>query len=173
MERNESFASCIRNRLRSVPYAELRQDALNVRGHGIGADHEPLCDLCLVESVNQEPQDLALPWREVRVRTAKVQTALTVDPGRSRTRDQPLHTRQKLIRIERLHDVVVCTQKEAGCPIQRVHPVAGQEDDRKPLSESAAKQATQRVSRHAPDRDLQNDQVWLLLVDEAQCFVSV
>ena len=48
-----------------TPDVETVEDALDVAVDGTGANREPLSDLCVTESTNDEPRYFALRWRQV------------------------------------------------------------------------------------------------------------
>ena len=63
-----------------TPDVETVEDALDVTIDGTGADREPLSDLCVGESTDDEPRYLALRWRQIAktLRGRSVHPACTV-----------------------------------------------------------------------------------------------
>src|SRR6266508_6534183 len=90
-----------RDRLCPAMNAQLGQDVLDVLAHRLRADEELLRDLGLVQPFDEEQEDLELPRRKV-VRGTSVG---------ERSREQPSHTCEQLVGIERFHKVVVAADE--------------------------------------------------------------
>ena len=61
------FAICERDRLGTAMYAELGQDAVDVRRDRLRADYEPRHDRALIESLCEELQHFELSGRQATV----------------------------------------------------------------------------------------------------------
>jgi hypothetical protein len=83
--------------------------------------------------------------------------------------DESVHAGQQLVRVERLHDVVVAAEAEAGDPIERLRAHARDEDDRQPLAELGAQLAADVVAAHAREVDVQEDEARPLQQGRAEC----
>jgi hypothetical protein len=71
-------------------------------------------------------------------------------------------TRQQLVEIRRLDDVVVAADEQPGCPVHALRPVAGEEDDGKPLAVLCAQLPADRVAARVREVDVKQHHVRVL-----------
>jgi len=99
---------------------QLAQDALDVLRHGLGRDEEPVRDLFLFEPLCEKPEDLLLAWSQAR---------RDGSGDRRRLSHEPPDAREEVIEPDRLRQVVVGAEQEAGDPVRLFGPRRGDEDD--------------------------------------------
>ena len=106
---------CDGDRVGAAVDAELGQDALDVTADSLRADDEGSRDLGLVGPLCEKPQDFALAQRQGgadRRRGVVSVRAVNDDPAQ-----RSAHARKKLVGIEGLDDVVVCSNQKPGDPV--------------------------------------------------------
>jgi hypothetical protein len=96
-------------------HAELDEDVVDVRRNCLAADRELAGDLLRRPAVCEQPQHLELALREIRG-GRRLLLAVGV------VLDEPIHAREQLVRIERLHDVVVGAEPQTRDSVERLLP---------------------------------------------------
>jgi hypothetical protein len=139
-----------RDRLRTAVDIELRENPLDVRSDRLRADDEVLRDLRLPEPVCEQPKDLGLASR-------KRAGSLFVHGERGRRSHVPPDAREELVRGERL-DHVVGADQEAGGAVERIGPLAGEEEDGQPGSERVLELPTDLVAADPRQLHVEDDE---------------
>src|SRR5918996_4935937 len=137
LRRDQALAVGHGDGLRPRVDAELTQDVLDVRPDSLGADDQLARDLGLTPPLGEEPQHLQLPPGKYARDTA-TRDAL----------DHVLQPHEELVGRERLDEVVVAAQEEAGDPVHRLDALARDEEHADGVAERGAK-----ASAHLPPRD--------------------
>src|SRR5205085_11426498 len=114
---DQAVAVRVRHGLRSAPHPELAEDALDVRRDRLRADHELRRDRALVEAAREKVEDLLLARGQPAAGAA-------VRAVRS-AREMPPHAREELRPLERLDEVVVGADEEAGDEVELLDPASG------------------------------------------------
>jgi hypothetical protein len=148
MIRGQLVTNGDRNRLCPVMNAELGQDVLDVLPHGLGAYDELFRDLGLAKPLDEERDDVELPPRQLMVRPSV----------RERSSEEPSHASEQLVGIERLHEVVVAADEEAGHPIAGLRASSREEDDRQCFAELVLELAADLVAGYSRQEHLEDDE---------------
>ena len=119
-----------------------------------GADDQVRTDLLLRQTGGQQGQDLLLAVRE---RGRSVDGSL--GRGRAGTTQGPPDAREQLVGIERLHQVVVGAEQQAGHAIGGIGPAAGDEDDREIVAVRLVELAAELVAARVGQIDLEDDEL--------------
>jgi hypothetical protein len=119
---------------------ELDQDALDVRGNRLRAENELAGDRLLAGAVSEQREDVALALRQTEGLLPALAVTSYDEPGAD---EQPAHARKQLVRVERLEEVVVGAEEEAGDAVGRL-PSAACRAERRGPSEPSPRQANRR-----------------------------
>jgi hypothetical protein len=153
-----------RDRLGAASNSELAEDSLDVCRRRLGTDHEAAGDLFLGEALGQQIENLVLSLcqglqlpigaRPVAVRASPIQEAYDA--------------RDQLTRIDRLDQVVVGPDQHAAGAIERIGPLAGDEDDRDRVAVAVAERAADLVAVQAGQLNVEEDDSRRLVGDRRQ-----
>ena len=122
-------------------------------------------DLPLGLAACEQAEDLALTGAQAEV-VVPFPVPVPVAVRGCRTSQRAPDARQKLAEVERLHEIVVGAEHEAGRAIERSRALGGDEDDRKVVAESLVELAKYfETAQCAGKLDLDYRERWTVAVE--------
>src|SRR5947208_1056180 len=116
--------------------------------HGLPADVELARDVVLLESLGKETQNLHLSLAQLRCHPRHDWNSAAIEAPQAR---------KEHIRRDRLGEVVIGAEEQGRDDVERLGPVAGDEDDGEAVAELRAKLMTDLIAAETGQRDLDDD----------------
>jgi hypothetical protein len=149
---------CVRRGRGAVRDTELHEDVLDVRADRARADHEVVRDLGGAPAARHELQHFELARRELR--DSVLRRASGILPASIAAHpERPAYARNEFVGIQRLDEIVVCAEQQAGNAVVRLCAFTRNEDDGELVAEQVAELAVELEAAALRQPDVQECEV--------------